>query len=1263
MRFLLLLVVFGTAPFAWAVDPSENLATYYANIDGKSSNSSDDLRKALCTIISSPYTTIAYASLKDQVYAASSDPSDFYIGTNKTMEDIYSSCTYTASNAGSSATACGQGWNKEHTVPQSYFNKAAPMVSDAHHIFPTDIKMNSTRSNYPYGENNAAKTCNQGYGHLGTSTFAGYTGTVFDPGTTGDGAVKGNYRGDIARAYFYMVTRYRTTNFTQDNANNGAVSFTYSGGVADLTDYMKNLMLKWHREDPVSEKELIRNNAIYAHQKNRNPFVDYPCLVEYIWGEHKGEAVSLSSLISGYASPGTNCCAASTDPTLTVTPATLTMDPAAVNGSSTKTFTVTGANLTGGITISISGSYYSVSPTTIASGSANGTHTITVTYHPTAAGTHNATVTVSSTGAANQTVSVTGTCTTVYTATWMANGSQYHQNTAASGTAPSVPEAPDDCSSTRKFIGWTDNGSYNGNGTGLFTNEAPTMTTDKVFYAVYADMTSGGTSTATFDASDITATPENGTITWTHTASGITLTLSAGQRYTSGTPNTFTVTKGTSNYAQLSGEKTITQVVATISGANYKINSATPGSLTTSGTTQTISNINSTSVKMNATSSNQIRLSKLVVTYSSTSYTNYSTVCSSAVTNVTLSFNANGGGGTMSSQSIPSGVATAINSCTFTAPVNKSFAGWAESASGDVVYADGANITITANKTLYAKWADTPTPPAPSNWWPSSVEKPIIDARLRIVGQNAENYYNNINNSYSKCKTEAELVAKTKKMAHVFLELNADIVALCEVEDCDTILGRLVKQMNEFYGSNVYTYIRDNVTTTYTKACFVYRKDKVEPYGQTYSCSTENIWKQRLRFQTFTEKTTGEKFTLSMNHFKAKVNSSDKGAAQRIQNANDVMSALNSNAQDPDILIMGDLNAYTNEDGAALLISNGYAEQLVRFDANAYTYIYNNQQGLLDHAMANSTMATTVVNARAYHINTAGPDSCKFSDHDGYVVGVNLPSSGGEQYMVTFMNNGATHATKTGTAGAAIADITAPTPCDGYTFEGWSTHEYAANNTTSPDIDYTGSFPNTNTTYYAVYSKTEGSGGGSPVLTNNYKKVTNTSELTDCNYMIVSGFKAMSTAWKNTYYLAPVDVTVTNDVISTTDATIIWGVTVDGDNISFSNASSGNLYIAQSGKYYNLKLGNNTTDNKFTYSVSDGAWTIKSVTYNDRVLQYHSAKDQFSYYTSGTVELYKQQTSGGSSTTYHTTAPNCCTATITATTDDDTKGTAGVTLP
>jgi len=110
-------------------------ANYYSSANGTSS-ANDALRIALYTIINN-HTVISYSNLLSTVYAATTNPSDFNNGVNKTLEDIYSSVPYTESQGGSSASDCGQGWNKEHTVPQSWFGGASPMYSDAFHIYPT----------------------------------------------------------------------------------------------------------------------------------------------------------------------------------------------------------------------------------------------------------------------------------------------------------------------------------------------------------------------------------------------------------------------------------------------------------------------------------------------------------------------------------------------------------------------------------------------------------------------------------------------------------------------------------------------------------------------------------------------------------------------------------------------------------------------------------------------------------------------------------------------------------------------------------------------------------------------------------------------------------------------------------------------------------------------------------------------------------------------------------------------------------------------
>lgn len=283
--------------------------------------------------------------------------------------------------------------------------------------------------------------------------------------------------------------------------------------------------------------------------------------------------------------------------------------------------------------------------------------------------------------------------------------------------------------------------------------------------------------------------------------------------------------------------------------------------------------------------------------------------------------------------------------------------------------------------------------------WTSPVTVPSVgDARLHIVGQNTENYLMNLEASNSSCYDEADFAAKTNNMANVFLALEADIVALCEVEENDEILGILVNEMNSLYGQNVYTFITDGFyvhasagSYQQIKAGFIYRTDKVETVGYSYSPYNSFPYKARMRIQTFKEKSTGEIFTLSMNHFKAKDSSEDEGESTRIENVTYLLGEIEDITLDPDILVMGDLNAYMGEAPIEALENAGFEEQLVRFDPYAYTYIYRKQKGILDHALANETMAEQVTGAYAYHINTYNYNSSyHYSDHDAVLVGLKL---------------------------------------------------------------------------------------------------------------------------------------------------------------------------------------------------------------------------------------------------------------------------------
>lgn len=248
---------------------------YYTSADGRAGA---DLIKALQTIITNGHQVVSY----DGLWTAFRQTDNT---ANGRVWDMYSNCTFTwgSDQCGNYRDECDC-YNREHSVPKSWFNDAKPMYSDIVHLIPTDGKVNGMRSNYPFGEvGNATYTSDNG-SKLGSSNFSGYSGKVFEPAD--------EYKGDFARIYFYMVTRYRNINFTQEEG--GRAMFTYSSGTAGLTTYATNLLLKWHREDPVSEKEKDRNDGIEDVQGNRNPFVDYPELAEYIWGTNKGETWHMS---------------------------------------------------------------------------------------------------------------------------------------------------------------------------------------------------------------------------------------------------------------------------------------------------------------------------------------------------------------------------------------------------------------------------------------------------------------------------------------------------------------------------------------------------------------------------------------------------------------------------------------------------------------------------------------------------------------------------------------------------------------------------------------------------------------------------------------------------------------------------------------------------------------------------------------------------------------------------------------------------------
>jgi len=206
----------------------------------------------------------------------------------------------------------GNSYNREHSFPKSWWDNSgtgATQHNDLHHLFPTDRGVNSTRNNYPYCEvASPTRTTSNGskFGPCAYSFPGGYTGGSFEP--------INEYKGDLARVYFYMATRYENV-FDSWGSNDEAKPMLAGNKYPGFKPWAVSMLLKWHRQDPVSKKEKDRNNTIYSkYQRNRNPFVDHPELAEYIWGDSIGKVWSLS-----IAPPDTAPKPPDTVPTYTVT--------------------------------------------------------------------------------------------------------------------------------------------------------------------------------------------------------------------------------------------------------------------------------------------------------------------------------------------------------------------------------------------------------------------------------------------------------------------------------------------------------------------------------------------------------------------------------------------------------------------------------------------------------------------------------------------------------------------------------------------------------------------------------------------------------------------------------------------------------------------------------------------------------------------------------------------------------------------------------
>ena len=317
---LCLLWIGRIVAFNCSVTPAEDLPEYYKSIDGVSGKQLLDAIQQVAKIgyrdedfrYDSVWLAFKYTDLRPDGY----------------IWEIYSDCEFVyEKDRTSNTTQTGEckGYNREHAMCQSWFGTASlagkemssskknSPGSDIFHIYPTAFGMNSRRGNRPYGEVSQSNYTSGNGSKYGTSVSSvsvenSVAGTfvegsinmstnVFEPAD--------EYKGDIARSYFGTMVKW-AGEWAFNKAEEGRVIFdatidvdTHYGPENNygFTDYGLALMLSWHRQDPVSQKEVDRNNGIQKTQGNRNPFIDYPYLAEFIWGEMSGQVLDFDQLL------------------------------------------------------------------------------------------------------------------------------------------------------------------------------------------------------------------------------------------------------------------------------------------------------------------------------------------------------------------------------------------------------------------------------------------------------------------------------------------------------------------------------------------------------------------------------------------------------------------------------------------------------------------------------------------------------------------------------------------------------------------------------------------------------------------------------------------------------------------------------------------------------------------------------------------------------------------------------------------------------
>ncbi|MBD2357324.1 ExeM/NucH family extracellular endonuclease [Tolypothrix sp. FACHB-123] len=317
---------------------------------------------------------------------------------------------------------------------------------------------------------------------------------------------------------------------------------------------------------------------------------------------------------------------------------------------------------------------------------------------------------------------------------------------------------------------------------------------------------------------------------------------------------------------------------------------------------------------------------------------------------------------------------------------------------------------------------------------PRTAAPAAVGGNVKVASFNVLNYFNGdgMGGGFPTSRGATNLVEferQSAKIVSAIAALDADVVGLIEVENdgdnSESAIAELVTRLNTFLGANVYDYIRDPATgvgTDEIKVAFIYKPGTVTPVGNSLSDS-DPIYNRQPVAQTFVLNSNGETFTPVINHFKSKGGTgtgldADQGDGQgafnltRVQQAQALLGFVNElkiSTGDSDVLVLGDLNAYGEEDPIDVLRNGGLVDELGRYIQNPYSYIFDGQSGRLDHALSTASLSNQITGATEWHINADEPRILDYnqefnppglyqptpyrsSDHDPVLIGAQLKS-------------------------------------------------------------------------------------------------------------------------------------------------------------------------------------------------------------------------------------------------------------------------------